>query len=296
MQNLCVLNINARSLINKFPHFLSLVSPLNAQVIGVTETWLHSGIYDTEITPPGFCVIRGDRNHGRGGGVALFLRSDIKYSVIQGPPEIESVWCKLYFESMSVVVGVVYRPPGSSIDQMHALVDFMQARNPCSSNLICMGDFNLPGLQWSSLSVIGHDAPICRELLNFSLSSGLQQVVQEGTRQASILDLVFVSSLLLENNFTCEVIDGISDHKAVLVSIACSVPKTRAVYSTFHDFNRADDTSIIDTLSSSFDSFNQLSISSDVNSLVTFFEHIIKDCIQRFVPTKTKKKIYPLLG
>lgn len=284
------MNVNARSLINKFPNFLTLISSHSVHVAGVTETWLHDGIYDTEVTPPGYCVIRGDRGRGRGGGVAIFLRSDIKFSVIQGPSEIESVWCKLYFDSMSIVVGVVYRPPGSLIDQTYVLCDFMRMHNFYSSNLICMGDFNLPGLQWSSLSITGHDGSICRELLNFSLSCGLKQVVKQCTRQTSVLDLVFISAPLLENGFNSEVVDGISDHKAVLVSIACSVPKTRIVYSIFHDFNRADDVSITDTLSDSFDTFEQLSFSSDVDSLVSLFEQIVELCIQRFVPTKTKKK------
>ncbi|KAH6929689.1 hypothetical protein HPB50_004759 [Hyalomma asiaticum] len=40
------------------------------------ETWLHSDIYDSEVTPPGFNVVRTDRQHGRGGGVAIFLSGD----------------------------------------------------------------------------------------------------------------------------------------------------------------------------------------------------------------------------
>lgn len=284
------MNVNARSLVNKFPDFMSLISSHSAHIIGVTETWLHDGIYDTEITPPGFCVVRGDRKYGRGGGVALFLKTNIKFSVIQGPPQIESVWCKLNVENISLVVGVVYRPPGSPIDQLHALCDFMYEHNLSSSNLILMGDFNLPGIQWSSFSLSGSDVQICRELVNFSLSFGLKQIVLESTRESSVLDLVFLSIPLLENRFECEVVDGISDHKAVFVSVAYSVPKTRFVYHTFPDFNRADDVSIIDSLSYSFEVFEQLSISSDVNVLVSFFENLVKSCIQRFVPLKTKKK------
>lgn len=47
---------------------------------------------------------------------------------------------------------------------------------------------------------------------------------------------------------------------------------------------------ILDLLSDAFEQFQHLSISCDVNSLVTFFENIVKVCIQRFVPLKTKKQ------
>lgn len=283
-----VLNLNARSIVNKFPDLLALLSVYSPDIVGITETWLHDGIFDSEFTPPGYIAVRTDRQIGKGGGVALLLRQSLKFSVLPSPSDIESAWCKLHLHKQSVVIGLFYRPPGSPIDTLHNLSHFMLSHNLQHGNLLLMGDFNVPGIDWSSLNYSGSDTAIGCELITQSLSLDLTQIVHSPTRLTAILDLVFVNSRLMQY-VTCDIIDGISDHKGVLVSIPCSLPKPRTVYTTFHDFNRADDTSIIDTLAGNFDTFSNLNLDGDVNILVKNFESVIQDCINRFVPLKTKK-------
>lgn len=222
--------------------------------------------------------------------MALFFRSDLKFRAIQGPIGIESVWCKFYFEHITIIIGVFYRPPGSSADSLITLTNFISEHNYSSGNIILMGDFNAPGIQWSTLSLSDSPSLTDTELLKFSLFLGLTQVVREFTRESAVLDLVFVSPTLLESTFNCLVTEGISDHKAVFVSLSCRVPTPNIVYSTHHDFNRADDVSILTVLEDSFENFERLSESSDVNDLVSFFESLVHSCITRFIPIKTKKK------
>jgi len=72
---------NIRSLCNKqndFALFLAVESP---DVVCVTETWLHADIPDSLLCCKGYNVIRCDRN-GRGGGVAMFVRNNIKFSPV----------------------------------------------------------------------------------------------------------------------------------------------------------------------------------------------------------------------
>lgn len=268
---------------------MSLVATYSPHVVGITESWLHSNVYDSEFTPPGFIAIRNDRAHGIGGGVALLIRSDIRFSVLPSPPEIESLWCKIYLNNQCIVVSVIYRPPGSSLDVLHAISDFMCDINIASSRLICMGDFNAPDIDWPSLTVTGRDAAICHELINISLSFGLTQVVSCATRFNSILDLVFLSTDLADNNFSCEVIDGLSDHKDVLLSLCCPTSKSPYTFTSFSDFTRADDNSITDILANHFDTFCALSDRQDIDYLVNYFEDLVKSCVRRFVPLNTKK-------
>ena len=57
--------------------FLSDQAELNnALFVAVTETWLHSDIFDAEVTHdfPGYSILRCDRVGRQGGGVALYLR------------------------------------------------------------------------------------------------------------------------------------------------------------------------------------------------------------------------------
>lgn len=287
---LCIINLNARSLSNKYSSFSSLVASHSPHVIGVTETWLHSDIYDCEVTPPGYNVLRVDRKEGRGGGVALFLRSDLQYSVLQSPPEIETIWCKVHINKTNVIIGVFYRPPKYTPNEITILNAFIQERGFGSSNLICMGDFNVPNISWASLSVTGDNTNLSRELLEFSLSLGLKQIVSDPTRESNILDLIFLNAPLITSGFECEITDGISDHKAVIATINLSVSRRHYEYTSFYDYNHANDTSILDTLSNSFDRFSRICTSSDINAIVSHFETIVNTCIERYVPLKTKKK------
>lgn len=74
-----------------YPNFLCLVSTHSPHIVGATELWLHDNIHDSEITPTGFTVFRTDWQRGKGEGVALFLQSDLQFSVHPSPPDTESV-------------------------------------------------------------------------------------------------------------------------------------------------------------------------------------------------------------
>ena len=56
----------------------------NALLVAVTETWLHSSIFDAEVLHdfPGFSLFRCDRTGRQGGGVALYLRSDLTGEIL----------------------------------------------------------------------------------------------------------------------------------------------------------------------------------------------------------------------
>lgn len=94
----------------------------------------------------------------------------------------------------------------------------------------------------------------------------------------------------MDDGFKSEVTEGISDHKAVLVQVSLLIKKPHTLYTSFPNFDCADDASVIDTLSVNFDHTVQFSACNDVNVLVSFFENLILSCIHRFVPVKTKKK------
>lgn len=221
--------------------------------------------------------------------MALFLRSHLNFSVLPAPPNTESLWCKVQLENMSLIIGVVYRPPGSDVKHLHNLNQFLQSYVASAPNIICMGDFNAPGVDWSSMTVSGHEVSIGRELIDVSLSCGLHHIVKDSTGNAAVLDLVFVTSSLANSGFECDIIDGVSDHNAVLFSVPGIVPKCRYTYCTFRDFNHADDLAITDALCDSFQEFELKSATSDVNTLSAFFESLVSKCINCFIPLKTKK-------
>ena len=78
-RSLSLLHINARSLNKNFDSIELLLSSLQNfpfSIIGISETWLHTN------SPPLFNIenyqmLRSDRGHGKGGGVALYTHNAI---------------------------------------------------------------------------------------------------------------------------------------------------------------------------------------------------------------------------
>ena len=66
----------------------------------------------------------------------------------------ESLWCSISVHgSDDIVVGVVYRSPSSTHENDDKLLDLIKdVTRLYSSNLLIVGDFNLPKVDWSSWS------------------------------------------------------------------------------------------------------------------------------------------------
>ncbi|XP_029921602.1 uncharacterized protein LOC115369174 [Myripristis murdjan] len=185
------IHVNARSLLPKKDEIEHFASTSKAAVIAVSETWLDSSILDGEAGLTGYYIFRRDRNR-HGGGVCLFIRSDITFNPrhdlqVDG---LEAAWVELILpKTKPIIVGVCYRPPKQT-DFYELLESVCCKSNVClEKECIIMGDFNT-------------DLLLPRSSLKESLSylckvSGLQQIISEPTRLSansqSLLDLILVS-------------------------------------------------------------------------------------------------------
>lgn len=265
------MNLNARSLINKIENFNWLIECHDPSVICVTETWLTESILDHEFLPPGYAVLRKDRPCGRGGGVALFIKSGIEFSLLEELPNVESIWCKLKLYDLAIVIGAIYRPPNSAPDIVSVISDYIVGQKLNSSRLVLTGDFNAPAIDWKLLTSTGRDRTISDSLIDMSVAFDLSQLVDDATREDSVLDLVFVSDQLVNNGYQCNVVDGISDHKAVIVHLNVACVPVRPTFKTVLIFERADDISIIAKLATRFDYFMSCSHRCSVETLTNHF-------------------------
>lgn len=102
-QKITLLNLNARSILNKVQTLL-LYEP---DIVAITETWLSPSVYNHEIAPPNYVVVRKDRP-SRGGGVALLIRRSILYTLLPPVPNAEAIFCKIICNGITVVAGCVY--------------------------------------------------------------------------------------------------------------------------------------------------------------------------------------------
>lgn len=113
----------------------------------VTETWLHSDVQNSEIMPPSYTLIRKDRG-SRGGGVAIAIKNNIKFTRLNGISDHESIWCKIKFFGKTILLGGVYRPPNAPQEYLDSLYDYLLQNTNSRSNILITGDFNLPGINW----------------------------------------------------------------------------------------------------------------------------------------------------
>ena len=87
-------------------------------IIAITETWLNSSINDEEVCIDGYCILRRDRAFGQGGGVCLYIRSDIAFNLREDLilENIESLWIDVLLpRTRPITLGAFYRPPKDHI-------------------------------------------------------------------------------------------------------------------------------------------------------------------------------------
>lgn len=288
--DLRLINFNARSLTNKTTDLEYLLASYDPHIANISETWLRPEIKDNEIIPPGYKIFRNDRE-SRGGGVAIIVKENIQCFLMQGIPNHESVWCQINFENSSFIIGALYRPPSAHISYLEDLQRHLEGLKPSKCKLILAGDFNLGGIDWNNLTIDAKERASCEVLLDIAFNHDLTQVVRENTRIAgsaqSVLDLVFLDACL--DNYKVLIQSGLSDHKLVSVELKTDFTTARIKEKTtfVRQYDRADDTSIIDYLSFMLDSFRP---EGDVNDLWLQFKDIVSYCISRFVPLRKQRQ------
>jgi hypothetical protein len=191
----------------------------------------------------------------------------------------------------------VYVSP--NVDRLHfetyieCLNFILDSKSNCSS--IIFGDFNLPGIDWSSSANVSSAKE--SEFVKLCELKGLQQVNPHPTRGISLLDLVLTNDPLLVSNLLCGPPLGTSDHDSLQVAIVCPDPLgcdmgNKAVVSNDLVANsrifvwaKADWDGCIQFLRSICwdDVFLNC---SNANMCWSAFQNVIMPCLNKFVPTK----------
>jgi len=144
---------NTRSLCNKVAEFELFVNTRNPDIICAVETWLHNNIPDSLFCQRQYNVVRCNR-HSRGGSVALFLRNELNYTIIDILSEfsnLEIICVDVEFGSQSVRLIGYYRRGCYDADAIsYTQTTFTCLQKLCSTDKVVflLGDFNLPEIDW----------------------------------------------------------------------------------------------------------------------------------------------------
>ena len=216
-------------------------------IIATTETWLKTYHSNAQIMIPNYQIVRADRNNRERGGALLYVHEDF---TITNQQTFDNSVCELAVCTMkpaNVIVASVYRPPDASDEEFKGMMQTLQ--NYIDSELqniqleiIVMGDFNLPCVNWCKLSVEKgynkNSSDCAKTLFSFMNQNFLSQYVNVCTRKNNILDLCLTNTERLIQNVTSEP-TSLSDHNLVSIKTNYSLdalPKSLAPPKEKHTF------------------------------------------------------------
>ncbi|XP_053698992.1 uncharacterized protein LOC128745962 [Sabethes cyaneus] len=279
-------------------------------IIVLTETWLDERTSSTQIFGPNYEVFRCDRSahnsrKSTGGGVLVAVHRQLKASVLEHNDwlPVEQVWVSINLSDRSLYLCAVYFPPDRVRDAVllkahMASVSTISSAASASDDLLILGDFNLPGINWrdrgngylfvdfSSVT----PPPITTELFDCYSTATVQQINKITNENGRCLDLCFASvcSQAPECMLTpAPLVKDVLHHPPLLVPIYQHTPckTTDSPSSVYYDFNCADFDAIQGILNSI--DWNAALEENNVNAAALTFSHILNYIIDRHVPKKT---------
>jgi len=213
------LHLNVNGLFNKIDQirYLMNTTKRNIHLFGITETHLTELIPESLVSIMGYHTVRKDRKTGKGGGVAVFIRDDLKWQRRTDLENgIESIVIEIFLKkSKPLIICIMYRPPDSSLHSVQNfethLNDFLTTSITEDKETILLGDLNV------DYNKRNDHKPI-KDM--FTLV-GLVQLIHDFTRvthsSKTIIDVIFTSH---QDHIkeTIVIPMGISDHDVIGVN------------------------------------------------------------------------------
>ena len=288
-----MLNLNIRSLDRHFCEFVALLYNLDHPIDVITLTEIGrknvanrinmlSDRYNCEYILP---------KSKKCGGSCILVRKNFKYHVRNDLrlsfDETEDVWLDLEVNDQKVIVGSVYRHPGTNLNEFQNEFEktLQNIDKECCHSFIG-GDFNLDGLKIETHRKTAEFYE-CLMTLNFIPTITLPTRITETTM--TLIDNVFMK--INENNVNSIMISGnlysdISDHlpnfvilrNAKYKSIECTRPKVRI----FGEKNMSNFMNAFNT-----SEWNDFFNTTDVNGLLSLFYEKFNTLFEQSFPLRT---------
>jgi len=236
-----LLLLNARSITNKLNELEFLLTSHPDQIVCVTESWLDETVPNSVIirNTDNICF-RCDRVGKKGGGVMVLIPKKFKSFEIASTSNesFEGIMLSVFINSINFTLVNVYRPPGNDPQFMPKFENFLQPVLAKPECLILMGDFNLPDINWTTLTTDVSNQNINYQFLEFSLLNALHQAVHFSTREENLLDLCLTSDTIFISHVECLAPFASSDHNQIRVHLNLSSFEKQC--GNFRNFGKAD--------------------------------------------------------
>ena len=265
----------------------------NLHIFGLNETELKSYKPTNAFLIDGFQKpYRKDNDSNSGGGLLVYVRNGINTKRRRDleTQDISCLWIEVTPENgKSFLLGNLYMPPDSKIEYNDRFEDFIDMVSKENKEFILFGDLN------KNLSPERPDT----EWLNFTMSLGLSQMVNQPTRvtqmTSSLIDHIYTN---VEKNINhvsvCKLC--ISDHYAIVCNIKLNFSLGKHCHQTitYRSFKTFDENAFINDLKQV--PWETIQTTNCLDEMVEIWNELFLEVINKHSPLKchrVKKKRQP---
>ena len=170
----------------------------------------------------GYEVKFRNREHTEGGGVGLYIRSNIKYklrnNIVNTNTDIEHLCLEVTLrnKNSNLLLGIFYQPNFDNLAKskwLHKFDDILSyACSRWNKSIVICGDMNF--------DLSKPDEPIQKHYLSILSSHNLNQHVKKPTRKTAILDHIITNSIAKVKNVNVIPCPEVSDHDAPCITLS----------------------------------------------------------------------------
>ena len=263
-----------------------LAANTTVDVVTLSETHIAND-YDTLYQIPGYTFVKRNRDNGKGGGVAVYIKEGISFQR-RCDLETGNIECIIIeicvTKSKNFLVATFYRPPDTSkyLSKTFNKVfeEIITSMLSVSIETIIVGDFNIDFLK----------ANDHRELKNVFRLYGFDQLVTKPTRitneSSTLIDIVATNNS--KSICVCDVISTcLSDHEMVFCTRKLNHYKYQPKTITCRNYKNYDNESMNKDLESV--NWDQVYNASNVNTALNFFNETVCRVFNKHAPIIEKR-------
>lgn len=224
--NLSLFHLNTQSLNKKANDLVNYLSSIHNHfdIYGFSETWFTSDIDANIIDLGDYSSENCNREGRRGGGVSLFIKSDLNYvnrpDLVIDCIDCDSLFVEISHNSTKIIIGIVYKPEyvvfNDFFTQLGAVLNTISSEK---KSCYIMGDFNLDLLTHETNSKVN-------DFINMFYSYDFIPSIDRPTRvrrnntghiSATLIDNIFTNDILAHITSGVLITD-LSDHFPIFVT------------------------------------------------------------------------------
>ena len=286
-ENLNIACFNVSRLVLRFNQVRFEVESHNYDIVAITETFLNDQVTDDLIRLQGYDLIRSDRLARMGGGVAIYIKSEISARVLISSSSYPESLCdfliiELKMNGENLLFSVIYRPP--RVKHPKYFFNEISSFLPKYKHFVLTGDLNANMISSNTYS---------KPIYDFIECNALYLVPSEPTCHKngdSWLDLFIVSNVNSVLKYCKSECPLYEHHDTIELTFKILKPVTNKNVIQLRDFSNFNECAF------KFELQQKLSAAvydGSVNSFCSLIHKLVKDVLDLHAPVK---KIFYQLG